>query len=356
MTIYNFERLNVFLVEDNAFVRTVLEDTLKHLGVGRILTCENGAEAIEFLKSMRDNPAMQGRFGFDLVISDLVMSPINGLLLLRWVRGAKESPNRFVPFVMISGAADKEYVEAARDLGVTDFIAKPFSAQSVYRHLLEVIDYPRQFVASHRYFGPDRRRKDSAPPGEERRTTTEDKITYVYSSNRVVKPKTASEVWIFRLPNALKDKVGGMGASSPGEMPTSLLEEAEEKLEKASLDFTEWALNYLGQLSNLCAEALLKPGRRQKQFQDINLLAHELRGQGGTFGYPLITIFGKMLYDCTGEGCREDDSAVEIVKAHIDAMRAVIREKVAGDGGELGRQLLKSLRAAIAKNGQRTTS
>ena len=54
-----------------------------------------------------------------------------------------------------------------------------------------------------------------------------------------------------------------------------------------------------------------------------------------------------MLYDTTIEGCPEDNNAVEIVKAHIDAMRAVLREKVSGDGGEIGRALLESLNKAI---------
>ena len=80
---------------------------------------------------------------------------------------------------------------------------------------------------------------------------------------------------------------------------------------------------------------------------EINLLALELRGQGGTFGYPLISTFGKMLYDSTLEGCREDDNAVKIVQAHVDSMRAVIREKISGDGGEIGRELLASLKKAI---------
>ena len=53
-----------------------------------------------------------------------------------------------------------------------------------------------------------------------------------------------------------------------------------------------------------------------------------------------------MLYDCTGEGCREDDNAVEIVKAHIDT-RAVIREKIAGDGGKLGKELIAGLKASV---------
>ena len=132
-------------------------------------------------------------------------------------------------------------------------------------------------------------------------------------------------------------------------MPLELLEEAEEQLERAALDFTTWALEYLAKLSDLCTEAVLADAEvgRGKFFAEINLLALELRGQGGTFGYPLISVFGKMLYDSTGEGCREDDNAIEIVKAHIDAMRAVLREKVAGDGGTVGRALLASLKKAI---------
>ena len=92
------------------------------------------------------------------------------------------------------------------------------------------------------------------------------------------------------------------------------------------------------------------PGSRRKHLEEINLLAHELRGQGGTFGYPLISVLGKMLYDATRRGCREDDNGVEIVKAHFDSMRAIIRDKFSSDGGEVGRALLKSLQLAIGKH------
>jgi len=168
-----------------------------------------------------------------------------------------------------------------------------------------------------------------------------------------VKPKVPSDVWYFRLPNSLKEKAGGGGFTGGAEIPKDLPEEAEQSLERAALDFSTWALDYVKKLSNLCVEALeaeAEGGARAKYFAEINLLALELRGQGGTFGYPLSSTFGKMLYDATIEGCREDDNAVEIVKAHIDAMGAVLREKVAGDGGEVGRALLASLKKAIASN------
>ena len=191
MATYNFSRCNVFLVEDHIYVRNTFEDLLRHFQFERVSVAENGEAAIDYLKTMKQ----AGNAGPDIIISDLVMSPINGLPLLRWTRTAKESPNRMVPFVMLSGAADRDYVASARDLGVTEFIAKPFSAASVYEHILQVIDFPRQFVTTQRYFGPDRRRRESGPPGDEQRTVKEEDITVVYSADKVVKATKPTDVW-----------------------------------------------------------------------------------------------------------------------------------------------------------------
>ncbi len=350
MAVYDFERLSVLLVEDNNYVRNVFHELLRHFGFGRIMVASNGAQAVEMLKVPAGGQVIPGVTDVDVVISDLVMAPVDGLLFLKWIRESKDSPNRFTPFIMLSGAADSGNVHKARDGGTTEFLAKPFSAEAVYRHLLEIVDYPRPFIACRTYFGPDRRRRDVGAPGDERRMTRDSDITLVYSSDRVVKPSKPTEVWKFILPNRLKDKVGGLGTSEPGEIPNDLLAEAEDSLERAALDFTEWARGYLAKLAKLCDQALQQESGRRRYFNEINLLAHELRGQGGTFGYPLISVFGKMLYEATGSDCREDDNTVEIVRAHIDAMRAVIRDKVAGDGGKLGRELLASLKAAIDKH------
>jgi CheY-like chemotaxis protein len=346
---FDFSRLGVFLVEDNRYVRQTVEDLLRHLQFGRIATAANGEEAIGYMKTLGGASSI---IAPDIIISDLVMSPINGLLFLRWTRTAKESANRMVPFIMLSGAADAAYVNSGRDLGATEFLAKPFSAETVYKHLIKVIEAPRQFVTTTKYFGPDRRRQSQGATGDERREKDEADITVVYSPDKVVKPKHDSDVWYFRLPNRLKEKAGGSGFKGAAEIPSDLLEQAEQQLERSALDFTSWALEYLSKLSDLCTKAILADAQagRGQHFQEINLLALELRGQGGTFGYPLISTFGKMLYDATCEGCREDDNAVDIVQAHIDAMRAVIREKVAGDGGKIGRALLASLKKAIDTN------
>ncbi len=346
MGTFDFSRLGVLLIEDNNYVLQTIENLLRHFQFNRIATAKNGEEAIDYMKTLG---AASSIIAPDIIISDLVMAPINGLLFLRWTRTAKESTNRMVPFIMLSGAADGAYVHSARDLGVTEFLAKPFSAEAVYKHLVKVIESPRQFITTTKYFGPDRRRQVQELPGEERRVKNEDEVTIVYSADKVVKPKTPSDVWYFRLPNTLKEKAGGAGLKGAAEMPMDLLEEAENQLERAALDFTTWAQDYLKKLSDHCAQALEADaeGGRGKHFQEINLLALELRGQGGTFGYSLISTFGKMLYDSTLDGCCEDDNAVKIVQAHVDSMRAIIREKISGDGGKIGRELLASLKKAI---------
>ena len=345
MEAFDLSRLGIFLVEDNSYIRVTLENVLRQFQFGRINSVNDGQKAVEFMKKLGSGNVSTP----DIIISDLVMAPINGLLFLRWVRTSKDSINRMIPFIMLSGAADETYVNSARDLGVTEFLAKPFSGASIYKHIVKVIENPRQFITTTEYFGPDRRRKKQDPPGDERREKEEKDITIVYSAEKVVKPKNPTDVWYFRLPNSLKEKAGGAGFKGAAEIPMDLLEEAEQQLERAALDFTTWALEYLAKLMDLCTEAILagEGVGREKIFAEINLLALELRGQGGTFGYPLISTFGKMLYDSTSEGCREDDNAVEIVKAHIDAMRAVLREKIAGDGGAVGRALLASLQKAI---------
>jgi hypothetical protein len=74
-----------------------------------------------------------------------------------------------------------------------------------------------------------------------------------------------------------------------------------------------------------------------------------MKGQGGTFGYPLITNFGDSLFKCTNKSEECSDNLVELIKAHIDGMKAVINGRVSGDGGEVGQELLASMNKAVEK-------
>lgn len=344
------ENLTVLLVEDNAFMMGLVDRVLRHLGLERIHRARDGEEAIRFLRAIKNRPERAGTSGVDMIISDLVMSPINGLLLLQWVRTSKDSPNRFMPFVMLSGAADKEYVEASRHLGASEFLAKPFSVTTVYDHLRELIERPRPFILSKDYFGPDRRRQALAPPaGMVDRRDPSRRVRAVYNTDRLDDIRPDTDVWVFHLPNTLKGKLG-RGSHATFELPTAVLEQAEAELDRIALDFHDWAKDYLSRLTRLIEQADAEPSHRRRIFRNINDIAHELRGQGGLFGYPLMTTLALSLFEATEPGAPEDDNSVAIIKAHVDAMRVVVRDQVKEDGGDIGRMLLESLRSAIQRH------
>jgi CheY-like chemotaxis protein len=170
----NLERLSILVVEDNNYMRSMLTMALKALGVGTVKTAAHGGEAIDVLRLMAIDPMKAGVMAIDAIFSNWQMSPVDGMMLLRWVRRHKESPNRFIPFVMVSGYADRPRVAEARDLGVSEFMAKPYSVDMVAQRLLQVIEKPRQFVHTSDYFGPDRRRHQSVFADRDRRRLSDD--------------------------------------------------------------------------------------------------------------------------------------------------------------------------------------
>jgi two-component system chemotaxis response regulator CheY len=86
------------------------------------------------------------------------------------MRTATDSPNHFVPIIMLTAYAERSKIEAARDAGVTEFCAKPITATELYRKVCAVINTPRSFIRTSVYFGPDRRRRrDDGYKGQERR-------------------------------------------------------------------------------------------------------------------------------------------------------------------------------------------
>lgn len=173
MADYDFSRLSVLLVEDSPFIRSLLINSLKLLGVGTVVAKEHGGQAIKFLKLVHDEPMKAGVQGIDIIISNWQMSPIDGMMLLRWVRRHADSPDRFVPFMMISGYSEKARVSQAREMGLSEFLAKPFTIKAIFDKLVLTIEKQRQFVHTPSYFGPDRRRQKLRFEGEDKRVLKE---------------------------------------------------------------------------------------------------------------------------------------------------------------------------------------
>ena len=143
-----FEHLKALIVEDNQHMRTLLRSLLNALGVVNVLEASNGEDAFALLRDKQP----------DLILTDLSMKPMDGLAFAREVRMSKASPNPYIPIIMVTGHTERHRIEAARDAGVTEVLAKPITAGNLFQRIGEIVDRPRPFVKCNTYFGPDRRR------------------------------------------------------------------------------------------------------------------------------------------------------------------------------------------------------
>jgi len=157
---YNLERLNFLIVDDNKHMRALVTSILHALGIKNCIDAGDGADAFKELQ----------HFPADIIICDWNMDPLDGLDFTRMVRTAKDSPNPFVPIIMLTGHTEMNRVVEARDVGVHEFLAKPISAKGLYSRIRAIIERPRVFVRAGSFFGPERRRRDSPTyMGAERR-------------------------------------------------------------------------------------------------------------------------------------------------------------------------------------------
>jgi len=106
------------------------------------------------------------------------MPIFDGLELTQMIRQQGANANPYVAIIMLTGHSEKKRILNARDAGVTEFLAKPISAKSLYERVFNVVANPRPFVKTQNYFGPDRRRNtNTSYAGPERRKGGKAEVT-----------------------------------------------------------------------------------------------------------------------------------------------------------------------------------
>ena len=142
------KNIKVLVVDDNPFMRTIVRRVLSQFGAEEVREAKDGVDAMDALT---------------------MMGTLDGLELTRWLRTGEDTPDPFMPVIMMSAHSERGRVTEARDAGVNEFLVKPLSAKSIMQRIQTVIEHPRAFVRTDYYFGPDRRRNDKPFLGQERR-------------------------------------------------------------------------------------------------------------------------------------------------------------------------------------------
>ena len=324
------DRVVILIVDESLKTRALLGSILSSLGVGTVLRAPNGGNALELIQEMRRRPERVGVSGIDLIISEWDMASVDGATLLRWIRHHRESPDRFLPFIVMSATPSEGRVKAARDLGANQFIARPFTVNSLCDHIDSLVRDDRRYVKTGEYFGPDRRFHD-LPVEMDRRA---DSGTEPFGVRFILPPR------------GLAAKVGGRLQVEP-----EMLAEAENELETWQEEFVATVRDYLDRLTceytTICgAEDAMA---RLAALDRLGRIGRQLHSHGQSFGFPLVTTVARSLHQLTGQGHAPGDDYLGLLGAHLDTIRAVLSVELRSDGGKVGRELVRGLHRANRK-------
>jgi two-component system chemotaxis response regulator CheY len=118
--------MRVFIVDDYTTMLRILRNLLRQLDINNVDEATNGDMAYHMLQK---SPP-------DLIISDWNMVPVTGLDLLRKVRS--DAKLRHIPFIMVTAESKTENVIAAKQAGVSNYIVKPFNAETLRAKIASV--------------------------------------------------------------------------------------------------------------------------------------------------------------------------------------------------------------------------
>ena len=137
-------------------------------------------------------------------------------------------------------------------------------------------------------------------------------------------------------------------ASGEDDMPDAV-REAEAAVAALADSFLEWIAEDIGRARQALATAQDKPGDNQPEMRVIFDVVHNVKGQGGSFGYDLLTTIGGSLCNYLRvDTASASEKQLKVVSAHFTAMDFVLEKNLQGKGGEIGDQLTGKVAQLVA--------
>ena len=144
-------------------------------------------------------------------------------------------------------------------------------------------------------------------------------------------------------PPGLRLKLGGrFGAIDP-----SAIAKAEAALKSLSGNFAQWLQDEITKLEAARQEVKTQ-GLNAATVETLYLRAHDLKGLGATYEFPLITRIAASLCKLIDEPETRLSAPMFLVDAHIDAIKAVVRDEIQTDDHPVGKILAETLEARVA--------
>ncbi len=153
-------------------------------------------------------------------------------------------------------------------------------------------------------------------------------------------------VQVIKPPDTLSAKVKKGG---PGAVDLAAIERAESVIANMADSYLDWVEDDLVRITK--AQEELKANREEPEgrLDKVFQIAHDMKGQGGSFGYDLMTILGNDLCRFIESKKSVSNVDIEVIDLYINTMQIVISKRMSGDGGAEGNKVLTGLAAVVAK-------
>ena len=137
-----------------------------------------------------------------------------------------------------------------------------------------------------------------------------------------------------------------MGAGRLGAIDAAAIAKAEAALKSLASNFTQWLADEITKLE-AARQQVKTVGVSIETMENLYLRAHDLKGLGTTYGYQLITRIAGSLCRMIDDKDKRAATPMELVDAHIDAIKAAVRDDIKGDDHPVGRLLVEELERRV---------
>ena len=153
---------------------------------------------------------------------------------------------------------------------------------------------------------------------------------------------------MIQAPNALRLRVGGGGRL--GAIDPAAIAKAEAALKSLSGNFAQWLNDEIGKLEG-ARQTVRQAGPSHENMESLYLRAHDLKGLGATYGFPLITRIAGLLCRLIDDKSKRLQAPMGLVDAHIDAIKAAVRDDIKTEDHPVGKILVQELEGRIKEFG-----
>ncbi len=322
--------IHILLADKDPCISHVMMQNLRAMGFSRITYAKNGNETI---RALRENE-------IHIVVTERNLNDADGLELVRSVRAGKHAQSRAVPIIMMSGLAEEEDVIAARDAGINEYLAKPFSSKMLFRRIEQIVDKPRNFLVSYNYTGPDRRRRGTPPEGMADRRVCAPTTLPILDE-----PISENDMPILITANRTFQKLMGTTEPLSRIITPAMVENAQKTIDSMAESYMHWVATDLKILEQ--SFVAMRQAYASYYLIKAKNATLSLKERTGVFRLTLASDVAHGLYQFLHSDYHPSfPKHINIIGKHIDALKVILGNNISATD-TMGKELTKELQKLI---------